>query len=72
MFTMCILLSTLTTKGKGICKGASKLSPDLKNYTALGTRTPGSKIPGSATGEGVAKVWSTSTRGFNDNIAVNP
>ena len=31
-----------------MCKGASKQSSDLKNYTALGLR-PCSKIPGSAT-----------------------
>ena len=39
-----ILLSTLTTKGKGKCKGASKLFPDLKNYTALGPRPPDLKF----------------------------
>ena len=33
---MRILSSTLTTKAKGICKGPSKQSPDLKNYTRPG------------------------------------
>ena len=32
-----------------MCEGASKQSPDLKNYTTPGP-PPGSKIPGSATG----------------------
>ena len=35
-----LLFSTLTTKEKGMCKGASKQSPDLKNYTAPGQRPP--------------------------------
>ena len=35
-----VFVSTLTTKGKGKCKGASKLFPDLKNYIALGPRPP--------------------------------
>ena len=42
VFTICILFSTLTTKAKGMCKGASKQSPDLKIIP------PGSQIPGSA------------------------
>ena len=44
MFTMCILLFTLTRKTKGIYKGASKLSLDLKIYTALGPRPPDLKF----------------------------
>ena len=34
MITMCILLSTFTNKASAMCEGASKQSPDLKNYTA--------------------------------------
>ena len=35
-----------------MCKGASKQSPGLKNYTA----PPGSKIPGSATEVGIRTI----------------
>ena len=40
MFTMCILFSTITNKAKAMCEGASEPSPDLKNYTAPGPRSP--------------------------------
>ena len=40
MFTMCILFFTLTAKAKGVCKGASKQSPDLEDYTAPRPRSP--------------------------------
>ena len=51
MFTTCILFPSLTTKADSMYKGASKQSPDLKNYTAPRHTPPppGSKIPRSAT-----------------------
>ena len=51
MFTMCILFSTLNTKAKGICKGASKQPRPKKLYRA-GNAPPGSQTPGSATEDG--------------------
>ena len=40
MFTMCILFSTLTTKAKGVCEGASKQSQGLKQLYCTGTAPP--------------------------------
>ena len=34
MFTICISFPTLITKAQGMCEGASKQSPVLKNDTA--------------------------------------
>ena len=38
MFKMSILFPTLTNKAKGKYEGASKQSPDLKNYNTPGPR----------------------------------
>ena len=64
MFTMCILLSTLTNKAWGICKGASKQPSDLKNYTAPGPRPPSSKIPRSAT-DNISWLYSALSLSFH-------
>ena len=52
MFTICISFPTLITKAQGMCEGASKQSPDLKDYMYRyrnGTAPPGSYISGSTT-----------------------
>ena len=40
MFTICFSISTLATKTYNVCEGASKQSPDPKNFTAPGPRPP--------------------------------